>query len=406
LRRGELILLVAFAFALVVAAVAGLQTGAANEFDPRLSTDVSGPFGAKGLALTLERMGVRVERWRRPLFDVDSDLAGSEARELLALLDVTYPPTSPERRALARYVRGGGDLLIVGFSELEKCLGVELTIVGEDADSVRRSVLSPPGLGDLPDVHWTVTLDPDSAAELGQSDTAADRFAMDCGLVRTGSETLIQTRDSVPVMVRLQFEGGGHVAVLADNGFLSNRALKETDAGALLIPLLLADQPDLLVVDEYHHDLGAGRSLWLAAGGWLISNPMGWTLIQLGIAALAALALAAVRFGPALRVIERRRRSPQEHLEALAAGLERSNDTGTATQLIVRGLRRRLSAGAAPTLSNLDVDAWLAALGRQATPKARADISRLRELVEGGTSHRDVWEAAKTAETLWNSLGR
>ena len=133
---------------------------------------------------------------------------------------------------------------------------------------------------------------------------------------------------------------------------------------------------------------------------------MGWVVLQLGLAALLALALAAVRFGPALRVVERRRRSPQEHLEALAAGLERSKEARTAISLIVRGLRRRLNPASVTARSSLNVDAWLAALENRAMPKARADISHLRELVVMGKSNRDVVDAARTAESLWKKLGR
>lgn len=405
MRRSELILLVAFVAALVVAAVAGLRRGA-GELDLRLSTDVNGPRGAKGLALSLERLGLPVERWREPLYGVDSVLASSALRERLALLDVTVLPSVPERRALARYVGGGGDLFVAGFSGLEKCLGIELQHVGEPGEGVDSTVAAPAGIGELPLVEWTVTVEPDSGGAGGQRDRTDDRSSDDCGLLRANSEVILQTRDGVPVLVRLRYEGGGLVTVLADNEFLSNRALKETDTGALLIPVLLAGRPDVLVVDEYHHDPGAGGSLWLAAGGWLLSNPAGWAVVQLGLAMLLALALAAVRFGPALRVVQRRRRSPQEHVEALAAGLQRSNEARTAITLIVRGLRRRLSPGSVAAQSSLDVDAWLERLENKAMPKARADISHLRELVLVGKTDRDVVDAARTAETLWKKLGR
>src|SRR2546426_3232421 len=52
-------------------------------------------------------------------------------------------------------------------------------------------------------------------------------------------------------------------------------------------------------------------------------------------------AVAAVRFGPARPVLERRRRSPLEHLEALAAGLEGAVGVDTSIGLTVAGLRRR-----------------------------------------------------------------
>src|SRR5205807_8023245 len=71
-------------------------------------------------------------------------------------------------------------------------------------------------------------------------------------------------------------------------------------------------------------------------------RPPGWATLQLLGVALVALAVAAVRFGPARSVIERRRRSPLEHVEALAAGLEGAGGVDTAVGLTVSGLRRRL----------------------------------------------------------------
>src|SRR5438034_1805023 len=48
-------------------------------------------------------------------------------------------------------------------------------------------------------------------------------------------------------------------------------------------------------------------------------HPPGWAILQLLGVALVALAVAAVRFGPARSVIERRRRSPrsEEHTSEL-----------------------------------------------------------------------------------------
>src|SRR5207244_11132739 len=81
--------------------------------------------------------------------------------------------------------------------------------------------------------------------------------------------------------------------------------------------------------------------------------------LQLLGVALVALAVTAVRFGPARSVIERRRRSPLEHVEALAAGLEGAGGVDTAVGLTVSGLRRRLGrVGLLPAGAER---AWLAA---------------------------------------------
>src|SRR2546425_6840593 len=78
-----------------------------------------------------------------------------------------------------------------------------------------------------------------------------------------------------------------------------------------------------------HQRFGRGGSLTAATLAWLAGAPAGWAMLQLAAVLLVALAVAAVRFGPARRVIDVRRRSPLEHLEALAAGLEGAAGRGT-----------------------------------------------------------------------------
>jgi len=116
-----------------------------------------------------------------------------------------------------------------------------------------------------------------------------------------------------------------------------------------------------------------------------------------------ALAAAAVRFGPALTVIERRRRSPLEHLEALAAGLEGAAGVETAVGLIVSGLRRRLSRGGyAPSG---DPRQWLLALELATpTPRGRAAVRRLQQIITHPGGPERVLAAAQAVEDVWEEL--
>ena len=77
------------------------------------------------------------------------------------------------------------------------------------------------------------------------------------------------------------------------------------------------------------------------------------------------------------RAIERRRRSPMEHVRALATALAAARGHDVAVRLMIQGLRRRLSRGAAaPTRGDLE------SLARRARPRgpdrARADGARHR----------------------------
>ena len=78
---------------------------------------------------------------------------------------------------------------------------------------------------------------------------------------------------------------------------------------------------------------------------WTLHSPWGWAVWQLVAVGVIALLAAGVRFGPASRGIERRRRSPLEHVRALATALAAARGHDVAVRLIVQGLRRRLSRG-------------------------------------------------------------
>ena len=166
------------------------------------------------------------------------------------------------------------------------------------------------------------------------------------GYVSEGALGYSVRRDGKPVILRLRYPGGGLVTLAADPGYFRNRAWRTTDVPPFMVPLLTPDTRGRgrgrVTWDEYHQGFGRGGSLEDAVLDWLARTPAGWALLQLVAVGLVALAVAAVRFGPARSVIDRRRRSPLEHVEALAVSLEGAGGVDTAVGLMVAGLRRRL----------------------------------------------------------------
>jgi hypothetical protein len=221
--------------------------------------------------------------------------------------------------------------------------------------------------------------------------------------VALGGDTLLATRQGVPVVLRLRYRGGGRALLVADDAYFRNAAWRYSDAPELLVPLLDPAGRGKLSWDEYHHGYGAGGSIAGAVLGWMARSPVGWALFQIVAVLLVWLGVAAVRFGPPRPAIDRRRRSPLEHLEALAAGLEGAGGVETAVALIVAGLRRRLSrTGRAP---HGDARGWLAAL-ELVLPRAtgRRAARRLQHILTNPGGPERVLGAAQAVEDVWQEL--
>jgi hypothetical protein len=402
LRRGERAVVVGVIVALALAALAGVLSAPTSGIeDRRLSTYLAGPNGAKGLAQALERLHVTVQQRRRPYFDLASDSVRPARSVLLAFFDVAAP-TSRERLVIRDYVARGGRIFVAGGTGIETCFGYVSRRLrpGVAGDSAIVQFAAARRLPDTERLLWPIPAEsvPAASARGTEGDRCAPRLA-------TGArvDTLLRTIDDRPVSLRLRFASGGEVILLADARFLTNRALKETDAGLTVLPWFLDGRTRRVTVDEYHLGFGEGGSLPGAAWAWLVSHPLGWTILQLVGVALVALAVQAVRFGPARRVIERRRRSPLEHLEALAAGLEGAAGFDPAIQLLVAGLGRRLSRSGAGSPGG--AQQWLGALELALpTPRGRAAARRLQGLSSTPGGAAGVLAVAQSVEDVWEEL--
>jgi hypothetical protein len=217
-------------------------------------------------------------------------------------------------------------------------------------------------------------------------------------------DTLLTARDGRPIVVSLHYAGGGSVTLLSDPGYLRNRAWRSGHAPFFIAPLLVAHGPGPIVWDEYHQGFGESASLAGATFAWLVGTPAGWAVLQLAAVFGLGLAAAAVRFGPARSVIERRRRSSLEHLNALAAALEGAGGIETAVRLTILGLRRRLSPGAR-SIAGTERQ-WLETLMQGTTPRGRRAVAQLERSLNdsepGGTARLLV--ASQAVEDVWEEL--
>ncbi len=314
LRRGERAVVIGAVVALALAALAGILSAPSPSSgleDRRLSTYVAGPYGAKGLAQVLERLGVLVQRRRRPYFDL-AEGGGRPAPQLLLAFLGVQTPTGPELVAIRDYVGRGGRIFVAGATGIETCFGYVLRRVRRGAAPDSAALRVPAGWH-LPDTRPVLRRLP--AESLAADDRCPLRSAAQV-------DTLLRTVEDRPVALRLGFAGGGEATLLADGRFLANRALKETDAGLAVLPWFLDGRTRRVTMDEYHLGFGGGASLPGALWGWLVRHPVGWAILQLAGVALVGLAVQAVRprsVGGGPRGRGRRRHGRQPHRARVAA---------------------------------------------------------------------------------------
>ncbi len=405
--RGELGLAALLAAGVTVAIVAGRRSGApAREYEPA-STFRSGPDGARGIYEVLTRLGRPVARRRTPLFDLAKNL-----RRRPGLLVEADPPLDFETAEMAQlvaFLRRGGQVVASGEGAgVTRCAGWAPRWVGtirrDDSLAVTAAGEAPAGLS-LPGVNKY--LQPlagvENPHEIAPKSVRSNEDTRCATLVATGADTLVRTRSGRPVVLRLRFDGGGALVLIGDDGWMRNRAWRTTDVPLILLPVLSAPAAGQIVFDEYHHGYGANGSVTIALWQWLVDTPAIWALAQLALVAIIWLIVSAFRFGPAQSVIERRRRSPLEHLDALAAGLEGAGGTETAVALMLAGLRRRLSrTGRAP---RGDARQWLSTLELVLpTARGRAASRQLAALTHQPGGPERVLAAANSVEDVWEEL--
>jgi hypothetical protein len=409
-RRLEIWLVLLLGLAVGIAAWAGKRSGGGTpDFDFRASAFLSGPRGSSASYEVLARLRMPVERRRTPLFDLARDERHRPA--VLVVLDPPVDLAAAELAQVVRFVRGGGTVVAAGGGGgIARC-------VGWGTANARRFVMTDsfpvtaPGRGrgtslDLPPVadYLKPRGGPGGADEARRRWRGGEVEENECETLGfVAQDTLLRLNDGQPAVLRLEAPGGGGVTLIGDVGYFRNKTWRTTRVPEFIAPLLVPTRRGRVVWDEYHQGFGKERSLLGVLAGWLAGTPGGRALLQLAAVVLVGLAAGAVRFGPARPVLERRRRSPLEHLEALAAGLEGSAGVDTSIGLTVAGLRRRL--GRAGVMRPDEQRSWLAAL-ELALPTAagRNAVRRLQHIIAEPGGPERALAAAQAVEDVWEEL--
>jgi hypothetical protein len=377
----------------VGSAALGSRRARVSDVDPRRSTYLAGPSGARGFADALGALGVQVVRHRRSVDWLD-DAAGRQGA-LVAVLGPSTPLTSLEGARIAELRQ---DLLLAGAraERATTCFGYRVS---------RRpptAIVRPAGsAGPLPRAQAELVRH--LARSVTDSSEVTDGRIVTCAVPEPlRVDTLLQTTNGRLVALALAYAGGRRVVLIADDRLISNRVMRETAAGPFVLGLVV-HRYRRVVVDELHHGYQASGSLAAATLDWSLRSPWGWAVWQLAIVGLIGLLAAGVRFGPVRTAIDRRRRSPLEHLRALATALAAARGHDVAVRLMVQGLRRRLSRTGRAVRG--EPDAWLETLGPSLrTERGRAALAELTTLTSRQPSAEEVLVAANAVETLWEEL--
>jgi hypothetical protein len=312
-----------------------LTPRAATEDAGSLTTHSTSVGGASGVSEVAERFGWRVQRLEAPFTPTMSSDA------IYAVLVPGYRLTTSETHLLLDRVRAGASLLILlGRGALRDSMHLD---VGERQGPLvrgRDSVSCP----QLPRTIRTLQ------ARIPFLASDVERTAPLVGdtvhLALMGGERWRQARPTI-LGVKL---GRGRIAAVAEGSMLTNEVMRTCrwGAGIAVVRALewLSEREGgpprrVIVFDEFHHGYGTHASVLRTMRHWGLQTPSGRTTLQIIIAGLVLLLAAAARpIAPVpFRTIARR--SPLEHVTALAQAYEKVRGTRIGTRLLVKGVRRR-----------------------------------------------------------------
>ena len=349
----------------VLATLIFTPTGGIGAYSSVLTSFGTTPFGARAIHDVAARLGWRVERRLTPF-----DSALSPAATYL-ILNPPNPLSATEVGSLLRAVRSGAGALVVPIagSPLADSLGVHLSSMSAFG---LRIVGRPDAAGTRQDAAAALAR---AAGQLGRFDFA---LTADSALPG-GAITLVRVEhDSTtrPAVMSLPI-GRGNVVAISDPAFLRNvnvRGVAAAKFGVRIFEWLDPGHLRPLVFDEFHQGFGIRQSMPGAIRDALLQTAPGRALLQLVVAGLILLLVYGVRPIAPERRRSIERRSPLEHVGALARAYQQMEATRLGTQRLLRGLRRRRPLGSSGTL---DDEGYLSLISSR-KPELAGDVDRVR----------------------------
>lgn len=405
----------------VVAALLAPERIVGRTGDARLTTYSTEPQGAQLFYEMAQRLGWRVERRTTAAL-----IPGTTA--IHAVLDAPLPPRMSEVHALLEEVRNGAALLLVLGSRgdpIGDSLHVSFdprnydtrTAGGDTTECVEppRSFVAlwPDEQAHLYALAWRGPPPADTQVflRLGEVSFTAPRASRGSGTV-TITARGADGRDRRSAVVGFPY-GRGRIVVASDPDFLRNDALRVCGYGLDVAAVRALEYlrgggsapRTTIVFDEYHQGFGRQPGTLRAVATFLGGTASGHVLFQLLGAGFLLLVAAAPRAIPPRDPVRVERRSPLEHVDALARAYAQVGATRTAVARLVCGVRRRLERGSIRAGADRSDEAFLERV-EHAAPALAADVALVRRALATRGSRRELEAAGHALHHIESSLTR
>jgi len=334
-----------------------------NSFDTGQLTSFSKrPGGAAGVYEMLQALGWKTSRQTSP-FTKELDTSA-----VYVILAPPIPLTDDEDSIVARGVRHGARLIVASMDssflapfgmwvEAPKTGVVwnqRLHAAGDRASRPISSRLSPWRrlMRPRPVQAWTQV----SFAPAKDDSLLDDSHVVFLWQTTEPPERVDDSLSATTVMAGRRV-GAGRVAVISYGMLLNNDIFADGRPGLGVLRAIewMAPSSKQIIFDEYHQGYGSDRgNIFTVVLGALTDTPLGRVVLQLVCAALILLVAVGARAIPPTPILIRQRRSPLEHVDALARAYAQIHATRLGARRLMRGLRRRHPMGLNRTGSSED----------------------------------------------------
>lgn len=368
-----------------------------QSYDPRLSSTLAGPNGAKGISDVARRLGWRVAQRKTKPFDE----AGYGT--ILAVLDPPIPLSERETSLLLQRVRDGASLLTVldGESALADSLHLHVApkLVLLPLDSVNGGQCS--------------SRESRSVFQFMGARASIRPFLQSTRLQSGARIFLVSSETGKARFGAIGFPlGKGRIVAVSDPNALRNDFIRICKWGmgvtaVRMLQYLSADRrrSDVTIAfDELHQGFGPQPDINRAAGRMLFGTAPGAMIVQIIAASLILLLAVAPRPivpSPSPRT---QRRSQFEHVEALSSAYRQISATRIVTRRLVQGLRRRLAGGRVGSTRESDTDAVFLKQVASSYPVVSADTAIVSSALTSHSSPAELVAAVKAIETIERTI--